>query len=141
MQKLKNSLPLQIVLAVVAGVVFGALFPDGQLKSLSEIGKAVIHWVKLIAGPFLFLTIVASIVEVQLRASDGLRLVFIALLNTAIAIAIGMGLAQLFLGDIQISALGNNLSEVKPPEFTLGFSSWMKSLMPTSLFAPLVQND
>src|SRR5690348_17170194 len=87
---LKRSLPAQILAAVAIGMALGALFPDGQLKPLAEVGKAIIHWVKLIAGPFLFLTIVASIVEVQLSAGHGLRLVAIALVNTAVAIAIGV---------------------------------------------------
>jgi DAACS family dicarboxylate/amino acid:cation (Na+ or H+) symporter len=141
MTKLKNSLPLQIVLAVVLGIALGALFPHGELKPLSEVGKAVIHWVKLIAGPFLFLTIVASIVEVELKPGDGLRLVAIALLNTAIAIAFGMVLAQFFLGDLRIEGLAANLAAVKPPDINLGFSGWIKTMMPASLFAPFVQND
>ncbi len=139
--QLKNSLPLQIVLAVVIGVLAGALFPNGQLSALSEIGKAVIHWVKLIAGPFLFLTIVASIVEVELKASDGLRLVVIAVVNTAIAIGLGMGLAHLFLGDVQIAGLSENLAAVKAPEMTIGFGSWIKTMMPNSLFSPFVNNE
>lgn len=141
MNRLKKSLPLQIVLAVVFGLLLGGLFPNAELKPLSEVGKAVIHWVKLIAGPFLFLTIVASVVEVELKPRDGLRLVAIALLNTAIAIAIGMVLAKLLLADVRLEGLAANLSAVKPPEISLGFSSWMKTLMPSSLFAPFVQND
>ncbi len=141
MNRLKKSLPLQILIAVVLGLILGSLFPNAELKPLSEIGKAVIHWVKLIAGPFLFLTIVASVVEVELKASDGLRLVGIALLNTAIAIALGMGLAKLLLADVRVEGLAANLAAVKPPELSIGFSSWMKTLMPPSLFAPFVQNE
>lgn len=141
MQKLKNSLPLQIALAVALGVALGMFFPNGELKPFSEVGKAIIHWVKLIAGPFLFLTIVASIVEVQLKATDGFRLVLIACVNTAIAIAIGMGLAQIFLADVQIPALASDQAAIKSPDISLGFSSWIKTFMPTSLFAPFVQNE
>lgn len=141
MAKIKNSLPLQIILAVILGAALGTLFPNAELKAFSEVGKAVIHWVKLIAGPFLFLTVVASIVEVELKASDGLRLLGIALLNTAIAIAIGVGLAQLFLGDVRIDGLAANLNAVQRPEIQLGFSSWIKTFMPPSLFSPFVQNE
>lgn len=139
--KLKRSLPLQIIVAVIIGVALGALFPGGQLKPFSEIGKAIIHWVKIIAGPFLFFTIVASIIEVQLRAKDGFKLVVIAVLNTIIAIVVGMSLAKSFLGDVEISALAAKVDATKPPEMTLGFSAWIKNMMPTSLFQPFVQND
>lgn len=141
MHKLKTSLPAQIVLAVVLGMIMGAIFPSGELKPLSEVGKAVIHWVKLIAGPFLFLTIVAAIVEVELKLSDGLRLVAIAVFNTAIAIGIGMGLAHLFLGNIQIAGLSDNLAAVKIPEISLGFGTWIKTFTPSSLFSPFVNNE
>ncbi len=137
-----TSLPAQILIAVTVGMALGALFPDAQLKPMGEVGKAIIHWVKLIAGPFLFLTIVTAIVEVQVGWSHGLRLVFIALLNTAIAIALGMGLASLFLNGIEISSLAAQFQGgVKAPEISLGFSSWVKTFMPSSLFSPFVANE
>lgn len=140
-KKIKQSLPLQIIIAVIAGVALGALFPDGQLKPFSEVGKAIIHWVKIIAGPFLFCTIVASVVEVQLRLKDGFKLIAVAVFNTVIAIVIGMSLAKAFLGDVQIAALAGKVDATKAPEMTLGFSAWIKNMMPTSLFQPFAQND
>ena len=137
----RKTLTLHILLAVAIGVTAGLLFPEGQLKSASEFGKLIIHWVKVVAGPFLFLTIVAAIVEVQLSLSHGVRLVLIALFNTAIAIVIGMSLASLFLGDIQIGSLAANVAPLKPVEATLSFSAWLKTLMPQSLFSPFVQNE
>ncbi|HEY8278223.1 MAG TPA: cation:dicarboxylase symporter family transporter, partial [Bdellovibrionota bacterium] len=119
--------------------MLGTIFPGGQLKPASELGKLVIHWVKLIAGPFLFLTIVASVVEVSLSAGHALRVVAIALFNTAISICIGIGLASFFLSDLHLDL--SLAIPPKQPEFTLGFSSWIKTLQPTSLFAPFVQND
>ncbi len=117
-KRLKISLPVQILIAVGLGAMAGLIFPNAELKPLSEMGKIVIHWVKLIAGPFLFLTIVASIVEVELRASDGLKLVAIALFNTTCAIVIGMGLAHLFLGDLHIAGLVAN-TKVATPNYRL----------------------
>jgi len=135
------SLPLQIIMAVVVGLLLGGAFPDGQLKPASEVGKAIIHWVKLIAGPFLFLTIVASTVEVKMTAAHAVRLVAIALLNTAIAIAIGMWLAHFFLSDIRIEAIASAAQGVKVPDISAGLSTWMKTFTPPSLFAPFVQNE
>lgn len=141
MKTLRASLPLQILVAVVLGIGFGALFPDAQLKPLSEVGKAVIHWVKLIAGPFLFLTILASIIEVQVTAKHGLKVTAIAVLNTSLAIVIGMSLAKVFLAGVDLGAAGEALARVNAPEVVLGWSTWVKTFMPTSLFAPFVQND
>jgi len=138
---IKASLSTQIIVAVVIGVLLGIWFPSGELKIFSEVGKAIIHWVKLIAGPFLFLTIVASMIEVQMTARHALRLVAIALINTAIAIVIGMSLAHFFLGHIRIDSLAAVNAAVKIPEISIGFAAWIKTFMPASLFGPFVQNE
>lgn len=138
----RPSLPAQIVLAVLLGIALGFLFPEAKLKPLGDIGKAIIHWVKLIAGPFLFLTIAASIAEVRVRAGQGLRLVLIAVFNTSIAILIGIGLAEVFLKDLHLSELAAKIgATVAPPQISLGFQAWIKTLMPPSLFSPFVQNE
>jgi Na+/H+-dicarboxylate symporter len=135
------SLPVQILLAVIAGISLGVLFPDSQLKPLSEIGKLIIHWVKLVAGPFLFLTVVAAVVQVRLTMGHGLRVVLIALLNTSIAIFIGMGLAKVFLADVQIDGFGLVPSDAGAAVSSLSFSTWLKTFMPSSLIAPFVNNE
>lgn len=135
------SLPVQILLAVIAGISLGVLFPDSQLKPLSEIGKLIIHWVKLVAGPFLFLPVVAAVVQVRLTVGHGLRVVLIALLNTSIAIFIGMGLAKIFLADVKIDGFGVVASDTGAAVSSLSFSSWLKTFMPSSLITPFVNNE
>lgn len=139
--KLRNSLPLQILLSVVVGVILGVVFPDGELKSLSEAGKVIIHWVKLIAGPFLFLTIVASTMQVEIKGGHGMRVIAIALSNTVFAILIGLGLAKMFFSGLQVDVSRFGFSAVETPAFTLEVSAWIKTFMPPSLFYPFVQND
>lgn len=135
----KVSLPLQIVIAVALGVALGVAFPDGQLKNVGDFGKVIIHWVKLIAGPFLFLTIIMSLLEVRITVGQGVRVVFIALLNTSIALGLGMGLARVFLTDLQPSTLTSAAG--KMPDVALDLANWSKTFMPPSLFHPFVQND
>jgi Na+/H+-dicarboxylate symporter len=137
-----TALPALILISVALGILLGTMFPDGQLKTAGDLGKMVIHWIKLIAGPFLFLSVVAAVVEVQITVSHGARLVAIALFNTAIAIVIGMTLANLFLCDIEIAALSAQAqSAAKSPEVTLSFANWIKTFQPSSLFAPFVNNE
>ena len=140
MSRLKSSLTLQILLAVTLGVTLGLLFPNGQLKELSDLGKIIIHWIKLMAGPFLFLTIVASLLEVRMEWAHGIKVIFIALFNTSIAIVIGMGLAHFFLAGLDFSAISRS-DTLSPPPMNLSFSSWIKTLMPSSVWAPFVQNE
>ena len=136
-----KSVPGQIVIAVVLGIVFGQFFSAGELKKLSDLGKVIIHWVKLAAGPFLFFTIVHSIVEVQIRWRHGFKLVGIALINMAIAISVGIALARgiLFNTDKSVFAAGLEAKTQTLP--TLGFGEWLKTLMPKSFFEPFVANE
>jgi Na+/H+-dicarboxylate symporter len=138
---MKLSTPFQIVLGVVIGCLLGSFFPDDQLTNLGEIGKVVIHWIKLVAGPFLFLTIVSSIIQVELKWRDGFRLISIAILNTSIALVIGMVLSLLFFknGDPLHSDISAQIPQA--PVVSLGLSGWVKTFMPTSLFAPFINND
>ena len=139
--KIFKSVPGQILVAVVLGIILGQLFNQGDLKKLSDAGKVIIHWVKIVAGPFLFLTIVQSIVEVQIKWRHGLKLLAIAMTNMCCAIAIGVTLAHLFLFSIDrgsLPAAFSNLSTTLPQ---LTYSEWIKTLMPKSIFEPFVAND
>ncbi|MES2965173.1 MAG: cation:dicarboxylase symporter family transporter, partial [Bdellovibrionota bacterium] len=139
--KLLKSVPFQIAIAVALGILAGFAFDSGSLKPLSEIGKMIIHWVKIVAGPFLFLTIVHSVIEVRIRWRHGLKLLSIAVVNMFIAIAIGITLAKTFLFDIDRSALPSNFTAQPTSLPTLSFGSWIKTLMPKSLFEPFIANE
>ena len=144
MQTLKKSLSSQIILAVVCALILGAIFPNAELKFLSDFGRMIIHWIKILAGPFLFLTVTLAVMETQIQAKQGLKLIVIALINTCIAVTIGISLTKIFLDHIQLSSLGLELLQNKnydPTKAELGLSAWLKNLMPKSLFDPFIQND
>ena len=137
-----RSLTFQIVVAALLGIAAGTLFGEGMLKPLAQVGKLVIHWVKLIAGPFLFFTVTAAIVEVKVEWRHGMRLLGIALLNTSVALVIGILLARFFLFDIDTSSLpARQAAEGAPAVGSLGLDSWVKTLSPKSLIEPFVTNE
>lgn len=141
---MKLSVPVQIVIAVILGSLLGSLFPADQLAFLSDIGKIFIHWVKLIAGPFLFCTILVTIIQVDLKWSHGLRLFFIAILNTSIALGLAFALSFLFFKRTTFSSVldtQSSVTDIVKPEVTLSLSSFAKNFMPSSLFSPFVNND
>lgn len=136
-----KSIPARILIAVFAGIMLGHFFPGGDLKQLSEVGKLVIHWVKIVAGPFLFFTILHSIIEVQIRWRHGAKLLSIAIGNTLVAIAIGVFLAHEVLFSIDRTTLPGGF-QTKPATLpTLEFSAWIKTMMPKSVFEPFVANE
>lgn len=144
LKKLKSSLSYQIILAVILALTLGAFFPDAELKFMGEFGRVIIHWIKILAGPFLFLTVTLAVMETHIQAKQGLKLVLIALLNTTIAIIIGITLTKTFLSHIELSSLGlDHLANKNfdPTKAELGLSSWLKNLMPKSIFEPFFNND
>jgi Na+/H+-dicarboxylate symporter len=143
---MKLSMPIQIVIAVLLGALLGFVLPGDQLSFLSEIGKIFIHWVKLIAGPFLFCTIIISIIQVDIKWSHGIKVIGIALLNTSMALSLAIILSQVFLQKSSLTELLNNPSSmnqafVQTPEVSLNAVGFAKTFMPSSLFAPFVNND
>lgn len=140
LKKIKTSLPLQIVLGALLGIVLGAFFQNGELKGLTQIAKMAIHWVKLIAGPYLLVSIFLSLIQVQTQASVGIKLVSVAILNTTIAIIIGVSLTLLLVHnstfELQIPAAV--ATDAPPP---LSWEGWIKTFTPESFFSPIVKNE
>lgn len=147
----KRRFPLwaQIVAAMAVGLVVGpALGP--RASALGEIGKLVIQLIKAAAAPLLFLAIVNAILKTEIRGRQAARLLLWAMLNASIALAIGIGLANLFQPGRALSAVATRLpggaattaggaaiQAGKPIDFlaTLG------SFVPTSIVAPFVDNQ
>ncbi len=168
---MKLSTPLQIVIAVILGAMVGRVFPPEQLLVLSELGKIFIHWVKLIAGPFLFCTILIAIIQVDIKWQHGVRLLGIALLNTTMALLLSVILASVFFKNASLPSsihpsvsssvpLAQNqnqfnlkssikdqtsikLKTADPQDKKSAFSltEVSKTFMPSSILAPFVDNN
>lgn len=141
LKKIKSSITLQIIIGALLGGALGACFPGGELEMFVQIAKMAIHWVKIIAGPYLFISVFLSLLQVHTQASVGFKLVGIALLNTAIAIVIGVGLTTLLVQnttfEVQVPFAASQTQA--PPALSL--DSWVKTFMPDSLFTPLFKNE
>lgn len=141
---MKLSIPLQILIAVVFGSILGSFFTSDQLAFLSDIGKIFVHWVKLIAGPFLFCTILISIIQVDIKWIHGMRVIAIALVNSCMALFIAIFLSKLFFKNASVSNyVLETPSEVvnRVENLSFGFSQIVKNFMPSSLIAPFVNNE
>lgn len=139
MALLKKSVALQIFLAVMLGLLVGSLAPAENLQIFTKIAKMILHWVRLIAGPFLFFSVILSLLQIQTRWSTGLKLIFLALFNTSMALIIGISMTLLFLTDIQLT-LPQQVS-IETPAAKLTAEGWLQTLSPESLFSPLVKNE
>lgn len=139
MTVLKKSVALQIFLAVILGLVVGLLAPAEQMQIFSKIAKMILHWVRLIAGPFLFFSVTLSLLQIQTRWATGLRLIFLALLNTTLALIIGITMTRLFLADVAVSL--PQTTEIEKPNAQISADGWIQTLSPESLLSPIVKNE
>src|SRR5689334_21650933 len=85
----------QILTAMLLGVLAGPALGSYALE-LGEVGKLVIAMIKGAATPLMFCAIVSDILKTEIAGRSALRLLGWAMLNASIALAIGLGLSNLF---------------------------------------------
>jgi Na+/H+-dicarboxylate symporter len=134
-----SSVAFQIGLAVLLGLILGLLAPAESMQVFSKLAKMILHWVRLIAGPFLFFSVTLSLLQIHTRWSTGLRLIALALFNTSLALVIGITMTRLFLHDVFVQL--PTATETNPVTASLSAEGWIQTLSPESLFSPLVKNE
>lgn len=99
--KRRFPLSLQVVLAVVAGSAFGALFGSDPIafglsnEVLGELGLLVVRVLKALAVPLVLFAVVDGLVSTRLSSKGGLKLLTICGVNALVALTIGLGLMNL----------------------------------------------
>ena len=103
-----HYLYVAVIVAMVAGIVVGALFPEVG-KSLKPLGTGFVNVIKMMITPIIFCTIVLGIGSVRKAAQvgkvGGLALAYFVTMST-VALAIG-----LVVGNIIKPGAGLNLTE------------------------------
>ena len=79
----------------MVGLAVGPLL-GARAEPLGELGKLVIQLIKAIATPLLFFSIVAAIVETEVRGRQGAVMLAFAAGSACVAITIGLVLSNLF---------------------------------------------
>jgi len=95
-----SVLYVQVLIAIVLGVVFGWLLPDlAKSEWVEFLGKAFVKLIKMAIAPIIFCTIVSGISHIQEASSVGRigvkALVYFELVST-LALVIGLGVASLW---------------------------------------------
>jgi Na+/H+-dicarboxylate symporter len=93
---LRLPLYTQVLIAVIAGTIMGALFGQepylGGLRNeqLGRIGMFVILALKTLAIPLIFFAVLDAFLTTVLPLRQGTRLILICLINVSVAMAIGL---------------------------------------------------
>ncbi|EPR83556.1 dicarboxylate/amino acid:cation symporter [Acinetobacter gerneri] len=151
-QKLYQILYVQVVFAIVLGILLGHFSPDLG-KSLQPLGVAFINLVKMIIAPVIFLTVVTGISSMKHMGAVG-RVAGKALLYfitfSTLALIIGMIVANVIQPGhglnidpavLQASKDAAKISTYVEKAHDTNIVSFLMNIIPTTLVSPLIGND
>lgn len=135
-----------VIIAVVAGIVFGLIAPD-QAKPFAVVGKMFVKLIKMMISPVIFCTIVLGIGSVRAAASvgkaGGIALAYFISMST---FALGIGLV---VGNLIEPGSGLNIEATKDAgakyaaqaEHGGGTIAFIQSIIPETLFSSLISGS
>jgi len=141
--KKKLSLPVQILIALVVGVVAGLIFNlaglgDFTAKYIKPFGDIFVNLLKFIVVPVVLFSMIQGIIsmeDMKKVGSVGIKTVLYFLCTTAIACVIGLVAANIFKGAGLFPDLSSQLgsAEYEAKEFG-GFMSTLVNIFPTNMW-------
>ena len=143
--KKKMNLPMQILIALVAGIVIGLICSmigeGGELfttKYLKPFGDIFVNLLKFIVVPVVLLSMIDGILsmgDMKKVGSVGIKTVGYFLCTTAVACVIGLALANIFAGASLFPDLSAELgaAEYEPKAFN-GFMSVLVDIFPSNMW-------
>ena len=109
------ALYCQVLVAIVLGVVVGAVWPDVGI-AMEPIGTTFVTLMKMLIGPIVFLTIVggiASVADLKKVGLTGIKALTYFQIGTIIAMVMGLVAINVFrLGD----GVNADAGKLKPPK-------------------------
>ena len=137
----KLSLPVQILIALVLGIVVGLAcyfggFADLTANYLKPFGDIFVNLLKFIVVPVVLLSMIDGILsmnDMRKVGSVGIKTVAYFLVTTAIACVIGLVFANVFKSAGLFPILDPTQAEYEAKEFS-GFMSTLVSIFPTNMW-------
>ncbi|MDO4314905.1 MAG: dicarboxylate/amino acid:cation symporter [Oscillospiraceae bacterium] len=139
--KKKVSLPMQILIALVLGIVIGLICYFAELQDLTTnylkpFGDIFVNLLKFIVVPVVLFSMIDGILsmnDLKKVGSVGVKTVVYFLVTTAIACVIGLVFANIFNGAGLFPVLDTAGAEYEAKEFG-GFMSTLVSIFPTNMW-------
>lgn len=136
-----------VIIAVVAGIIFGLVAPDAA-KGFKVLGSMFVNLIKMMISPVIFCTIVLGIGSVRAAASvgkaGGIALAYFITMST-FALAVGLAVGNLIEpGDgLNIEATKSAGAEYasKASEHGAGFVGFIQSIIPETMFSALTSGS
>ena len=139
--KKTNSLPMRILIALVAGIVVGLVcsfagLADFTTSYLKPFGDIFVNLLKFIVVPVVFLSMIDGILamdDMKKVGSVGVKTVLYFLVTTAVACVIGLVFANVFKGAGLFPVLDASGAEYEAKEFN-GFMSTLVAIFPSNMW-------
>jgi proton glutamate symport protein len=138
------SLTTQILIGLVAGAVLGAVWPGAGI-AVKPLADAFLRMIKMIIAPLLFSTLVAGIAgagDLKALGRIGFKAIVYFEVATTVALAIGLGLANIFQPGAGIAMPAGDTSTVAAIAKN-SQSAWdiFLHLFPTSVVDAMARGD
>ena len=138
----KVSLTGQIGIALVLGVVAGLLLGEAAVPFVQPVGQIYLNLIKTVVIPVVTLSIIAGVVsleDVKKVGRLGLRTVLFFLCTTAIAVTIGLVVANLLRVGAGFTT-NTQTSPVTQPT-AVDFSETLVNIFPANIIAPFAEGN
>jgi aerobic C4-dicarboxylate transport protein len=145
---------VQVLIAVVLGVIVGALAPKAFAESMKPLGDGFIKLIKMIIAPIVFCTVVhgiASVGDLRKLGRIGIKsLIYFEVVST-IALVIGLLVVNISQPGVGITPVGESFhvddqavamaASYTEKAHTLSLADFMLNIIPTSIFGAFVTGD
>ncbi len=143
MQRLKQSLVGQIMVAIVLGTIVGLIFKD-QTASLGALGSLLVQAIKTVAAPLVFFAIVDAIISSDIKWKSVRHLLVIIGINSLVAGLIGMVLANTikpgsYLQMESLTSSPESLAKFQQLE-KINLLKSLGQVLPSNIVSPFLEN-
>lgn len=151
MMRIKNSLFLQVILALILGLIVGVIFPN-QAQNLKPLGDLFIRFIQLLIAPIVFCVVVngiSGVGNIKKVGTVGIKTIFYFECVTTIALALGLLLglnSNIGMGmNIDPSSLDASAISVYTERAQTisqaGGVSFLMNLVPTTVIGAFAKGD
>ena len=144
---LYKDLSLQILVAMLLGVLVGYLWPQSA-DSLRPLGDLFIRLVRMIVAPIIFCTVVhgiASVGEAKRVGRVAVKALIYFEIVTTIALVLGLVVVNLWAPgagmNVDPASLSDTRAEVEQDTRPVGYGEFLVSLVPTSAVGAFAEGD
>jgi proton glutamate symport protein len=137
----KPSLTTWILISLVAGIAFGALFPS-TAKDLRLLGTIFLRLIKSIIAPLTFATLVVGIAgagSIKTMGRIGGKAILYFEIVTTIALFVGLGAVNLVKPGVGVQLNRSGTAPVAPP--SAGFAQILEHTFPTSIIDAMARGE